>query len=82
MRSRKTVLFSKDNGLGIDMQKRSNEIVGLHKRFHKDQAERKEWSIYGENAGWNLWGAEISITSKVNKGTEFKTEFTINRSRC
>jgi len=76
----KIMLLFKDNGLGINLQKRGDQVFGLYKRFHTDQAEGKGIGLYMVKTQVESIGGKISITSEVNKGTEFKIEFTTKQS--
>ncbi|MEP6948453.1 MAG: PAS domain-containing sensor histidine kinase, partial [Ginsengibacter sp.] len=76
----KIILFFKDNGLGIDLQKRGNQVFGLYKRFHTDHAEGKGMGLYMVKTQVESIGGKISITSEINKGTEFKIEFETKQS--
>src|SRR4029078_2155378 len=67
----KIMLLFKDNGLGINLQKRGDQVLGLYKCFHTDQAEREGIVLYMVKAQVESIGRKISITSEVNKGTEF-----------
>jgi signal transduction histidine kinase len=71
----KIVLLFKDNGLGIDLPKLSDQVFGLYKRFHTDRAEGKGMGLYMVKTQVESMGGKISINSEVNKGTEFKIEF-------
>ena len=71
----KIVLLFKDNGLGIDLAKLSDQVFGLYKRFHTDRAEGKGIGLYMVKTQVESMGGKISINSEVNKGTEFKIEF-------
>ena len=71
----KIILLFKDNGLGIDLQKLSDQVFGLYKRFHTDRAEGKGIGLYMVKTQVESMGGKISISSEVNKGTEFKIEF-------
>jgi signal transduction histidine kinase len=71
----RVVLFFKDNGLGIDLQKRGNEVFGLYKRFHTERSEGKGVGLFMVKTQVEAIGGKISISSEVNKGTEFKIEF-------
>ena len=66
-----------DNGLGIDLKKKGDQIFGLYKRFHSDRAEGKGMGLYMVKTQVETMGGSISIKSEVNKGTEFKIEFSI-----
>lgn len=64
----------RDNGLGIDLSKKSQQVFGLYKRFHK-QVEGKGMGLYMVKTQVETLGGKISITSEPNKGTEFIIEF-------
>ena len=67
----KISLTFKDNGLGIDLKKNGNDIFGLYKRFHTDNAEGKGMGLYMVKVQVEKLGGEISVKSTVNQGTEF-----------
>ncbi|MEO5998477.1 MAG: PAS domain S-box protein [Chitinophagaceae bacterium] len=71
----KVVVFFNDNGIGIDLEKRGDQVFGLYKRFHTDMAEGKGMGLYMVKTQVESIGGKIGITSEVNKGTEFKIEF-------
>ena len=71
----KIILLFKDNGLGIDLPKLSDQVFGLYKRFHTDRAEGKGMGLYMVKTQVEAMGGKITINSEVNKGTEFKIEF-------
>ena len=64
----------RDNGLGIDLEKRGNEVFGLYKRFHHN-VTGKGIGLYMVKAQVEALGGTISIASEPDKGTEFKMEF-------
>ncbi|MCW3123181.1 MAG: hypothetical protein JWQ38_2673 [Flavipsychrobacter sp.] len=66
----------KDNGLGIDMEKRGDQVFGLYKRFHS-HVDGKGMGLYMVKTQVESLGGKISISSEVNKGTEFRIEFEI-----
>jgi PAS domain S-box-containing protein len=70
----KIELHFKDNGLGIDLEKRGNEIFGLYKRFHS-HIEGKGMGLFMIKKHVELLGGKVTIKSEVNKGTEFRIEF-------
>jgi signal transduction histidine kinase len=72
----KILLLFKDNGLGIDLEKRKGEIFGLYKRFH-DHVEGKGIGLYMVKAQVEALGGTVSLTSTLNKGTEFSIEFEV-----
>ena len=65
-----------DNGMGIDLQKRGDQVFGLYKRFHTN-IEGKGMGLFMVKTQVETLGGKISIQSEVNKGTEFKIEFEI-----
>ena len=67
----------KDNGLGIDLEKRSKDVFGLYKRFHLD-IDGKGMGLFMVKAQVESLGGNISLLSQVNKGTEFKIEIPIS----
>ncbi|MEI9912059.1 MAG: PAS domain-containing protein [Bacteroidota bacterium] len=69
-----TELIFKDNGLGIDLKKRGEQVFGLYKRFHT-HTEGKGMGLYMVKAQVETLGGKISIQSEIDKGTEFKIEF-------
>ena len=64
----------KDNGLGIDLEKKGEQVFGLYKRFHF-HTDGKGMGLYMVKTQVETLGGHISIKSKVNVGTEFKIEF-------
>jgi signal transduction histidine kinase len=68
-----TITF-KDNGSGIDLTKKGDQVFGLYKRFHKN-IEGKGMGLFMVKTQVETLGGKISITSEVNKGTEFRIEF-------
>ena len=73
----KIELIFKDNGMGIDLEKEGDQVFGLYKRFHTESAEGKGMGLYMVKTQVETLGGKISISSEVNKGTEFKIEFEI-----
>ncbi len=70
----KIVLIFKDNGLGIDLNRKGEQVFGLYKRFH-DHVEGKGMGLYMVKTQVESLGGKIDIFSKVNEGTEFRIEF-------
>ena len=70
-------LVFKDNGLGINLQKKGDMVFGLYKRFHK-HVEGKGIGLYMVKTQVETLGGKISVESEVNKGTEFRIEFEIS----
>ncbi|MGE5805210.1 MAG: PAS domain S-box protein [Ignavibacteria bacterium] len=70
----KLILTFKDNGIGIDLKKKGNEVFGMYKRFHT-HTEGKGMGLFMTKMQTETLGGKIQIQSEVNKGTEFKIEF-------
>ncbi len=70
----KIMLTFKDNGLGIDMKKNGAKIFGLYRRFHS-HVEGKGMGLFMVKTQVELLGGKISISSELNKATEFSIEF-------
>lgn len=70
----KIELTFKDNGLGIDLEKRGDQVFGLYKRFH-DHVEGKGMGLFMTKMQVETLNGRINIKSEVNKGTEFKIVF-------
>lgn len=66
----------KDNGSGIDLKKIDGQLFGLYKRFHPD-TEGKGIGLYMVKTQVEALGGKISLTSEVQKGTEFIIQFQI-----
>jgi signal transduction histidine kinase len=70
----KIFLFFKDNGRGIDLDRFSDKVFGLYKRFHFN-VEGKGMGLFMVKTQVETLDGKISITSNVNKGTLFTIEF-------
>lgn len=68
---KKIILTFKDNGLGVDLEKKGKDLFGLYKRFHTDKAEGKGMGLYMVKLQVEKLGGKISVKSTVNQGTEF-----------
>ncbi|MBK9016545.1 MAG: hypothetical protein IPM82_22095 [Saprospiraceae bacterium] len=71
----KLTLTFKDNGLGIDLDKKSEQVFGLYKRFHPETAEGKGMGLFMVKTQVETLGGKINVASEVHKGTEFNIEF-------
>ncbi|QRR00032.1 PAS domain S-box protein [Dyadobacter sandarakinus] len=60
-----------DNGLGIDLLKKGDQLFGLYKRFHH-HVEGKGMGLFMTKTQVEMLGGRITVDSKVNQGTEFK----------
>jgi PAS domain S-box-containing protein len=76
----KIELIFKDNGMGIDMKKKGEQVFGLYKRFHTDKAEGKGMGLYMVKTQFESIGGKITIESEVNNGTIFKIEFNLKNN--
>ena len=72
----KVELLFRDNGLGIDLSTRRDQVFGLYKRFHP-HIEGKGVGLFITKTQVETMGGKISINSEVNKGSEFKLEFAL-----
>ena len=70
----KTELYFKDNGMGINLNEKREQVFGLYKRFHAN-TEGKGVGLFMTKMQVEALNGKISINSEVNKGTEFKIEF-------
>ena len=70
-------LIFEDNGLGIDLKKKGDQVFGLYKRFHY-HTEGKGMGLYMVKTQVETLGGRISIESEVNQGTTFTIEFENN----
>ncbi|MDT0688289.1 PAS domain-containing protein [Salegentibacter sp. F188] len=63
-----------DNGLGIDLSTKKDQVFGLYKRFHQ-HVEGKGMGLFMVKTQVEMLGGKITIDSEVNKGTIFEIEF-------
>ncbi len=68
------LLVFEDNGLGIDLTKKGEQVFGLYKRFHTNAAEGKGMGLYMTKTQVEAIGGKIHISSYVNEGTIFTIE--------
>lgn len=73
----KLILSFKDNGLGIDVKNKGDQMFRLYKRFHH-HVEGKGMGLFMVKTQIELLGGEISVISEENNGTEFIIEFKEN----
>lgn len=67
----------RDNGLGIDLEKKGDQVFGLYKRFHT-HAEGKGMGLFMVKTQVETLGGTITIKSEINKGTQFTIKFENN----
>jgi len=63
-----------DNGIGIDMDKFGDKVFGLYKVFHPER-KGKGMGLFMVKTQIDNLNGEISISSKVGKGTKFNLKF-------
>ncbi len=68
------IISFKDNGMGIDLSKKGDQIFGLYKRFH-NHVEGKGMGLFMVKTQVELMGGKIEVSSKEDIGTEFTIEF-------
>jgi PAS domain S-box-containing protein len=73
----KLLLVFKDNGLGINMEKKGDQVFGLYKRFHEN-TEGKGMGLYMVKTQVEILGGKISLESEENIGSEFTIEFALS----
>lgn len=73
----KVILYFKDNGSGIDMNKYQDQVFGLYKKFHS-KVEGKGLGLYMVKTQVETLGGKISLNSALNQGSEFIIEFEWN----
>ncbi|MEP7318439.1 MAG: ATP-binding protein [Panacibacter sp.] len=59
-----------DNGLGINLEQKKDQVFGLYKRFH-NHIEGKGMGLFMVKTQVEALGGTITIESEVNKGTIF-----------
>lgn len=69
----KMELTFKDNGLGIDLEAKRDQVFGLYKRFHS-HVEGKGLGLYMVRTQAEMLGGSISISSEVGSGTTIRLE--------
>lgn len=70
----KKVLYVKDNGLGIDLERHGDNLFKLYKRFHRD-VSGKGMGLFIVKSQLEAMNASITVDSEVGVGTTFKIIF-------
>jgi PAS domain S-box-containing protein len=70
----KVILYFKDNGIGIDLDRNKHKIFGLYQRFH-NHPDSKGLGLYLVKSQVETMGGTIEVDSKVGKGTTFTITF-------
>lgn len=68
------VIYFKDNGIGIDLERHKDKVFGLYQRFH-NYPDSKGLGLFLVKSQIETLGGSISIKSEVEKGTEYKLTF-------
>jgi len=68
------ILEISDNGLGINLQKRKNEIFKLYRRFHRN-ISGKGMGLFLVKTQLEALNATIKVESEINKGAKFIITF-------
>lgn len=66
------ILSIKDNGLGINLERNSDKIFGLYKRFHGADIQGKGMGLHMVKTEAESLGGRVEVESEVNEGTLFK----------
>ena len=69
-----TVIEFSDNGVGINLEQKKDQVFRLYKRFHQ-HVEGKGIGLFMVKTQVEMLGGTITIESAVNKGTTFRIEF-------
>lgn len=75
--AKKIELEFSDNGLGIDLERKGNEVFGLFKRFHY-HIEGKGMGLFMTKTQVQTLGGGITVASDLNKGTRFVLTFPLS----
>lgn len=67
----KKVLFVKDNGIGINLERHGDNLFKLYKRFHRN-ISGKGMGLFLVKSQIEALNASITVESKVGVGTTFK----------
>ena len=73
----RVIISFKDNGTGIDLGRRKDQVFGLYKRFHP-HIEGKGIGLFMVKTQVDTLGGSISVDSAINKGSEFKIELPLS----
>lgn len=70
----KKVLYVRDNGLGIDLERHKDSIFKLYKRFHRSHSG-KGMGLFIVKSQLEAMNASIEVESEEGIGTTFKIKF-------
>lgn len=66
----KIILTIEDNGMGIDLSKRKEQVFGLYKRFH-NHVEGKGMGLFMVKTQVQILGGDIEVESTAGVGSKF-----------
>lgn len=69
-----------DNGLGIDMKRRKDQLFGLYKRFH-DHVDGKGMGLFMVKTQVEILGGKIEVNSEVDKELSLSSALRIQHFR-
>jgi PAS domain S-box-containing protein len=72
----RVIVTVKDNGLGIDLPKKKDQVFGLYKRFHS-HVKGKGVGLYMCKVLSEALGGKINIKSELNEGTTVTVELPV-----
>ena len=68
------IISFEDNGSGIDLDKKGDQLFGLYKRFHTN-IEGKGMGLFMVKTQVEVLGGKINVRSQPDYGTVFELEF-------
>ncbi len=71
----KTLVYIKDYGLGLDIEKNKAKLFKLGSRFHTSISDGQGLGLYMTKRQIEGMGGSIEVSSSINKGTVFKVCF-------
>lgn len=69
-------LVVEDNGLGIDLHRKSEQVFGLYQRFHRP-IEGKGMGLYLMKTQVELLGGQVFVESELGRGSRFTLKFPV-----
>lgn len=70
----KKILYVKDNGLGVDLERHKESMFKLYKRFHRNHSG-KGMGLFIVKSQLEAMNASIEVESEEGVGTTFKIKF-------
>lgn len=72
--NKQKVLYVRDNGIGLNLERHGDNVFKLYKRFHRN-ISGKGMGLFLVKSQLEALNASITIDSKVGQGTTFKLKF-------